>query len=119
MADHTRWRDLQRLADYACRRFRLKKVSIKPITHPKARHMGLCGADGVIELRVHRLGRPNKPLKWRTLVRTLAHELAHLVDREWADNPVPCHSVRHSFAVTFILAFWKQHHASSALLPSA
>lgn len=83
MANLTAWRDLHRAARQAQRRFNLPAFTLEPLTDSRARLYGDCRhADNRIRLRVHRLGNPSRPLSRRTLVDTLAHELAHLVHED-------------------------------------
>lgn len=92
------WREVAVLARRAQKRFGLRTYTIGPETHPRARRYGACSEAGAITLRVHVLGRPSRPLKRSTILRTLAHELAHL--REWD------HGRAHRALTQEILVFW-------------
>jgi len=119
VTDLTYWRDLQRLADFAARRFKLGKVVVRPITDPRTQFMGICGPDGVIELRVHQLHHPNRPLKWSTLVHYLCHELAHLYKRRPGRRTglVLNHGPHHAKTMLEIKQFWSTHRAAKTLAP--
>lgn len=82
MASIVLWPDLERLAHQARRRFGLRPCVIRPISNPRDQRHGYCQLDDdppTLWIRVHQLGRPGKPLARRTILDTLAHELAHLV----------------------------------------
>ena len=67
------------------RRFRLKYIDITT-EHPLVRaRYGSCDEDKVIRIRLHNL-RDGKFLKYRNLVHTLCHELAHLKHMDHGKN---------------------------------
>jgi predicted metal-dependent hydrolase len=75
------WAELHTLSQRIRRRFDLPPFILEPVTHPAARRYGDCEVEGphpyVVRLRVHQLdGR--RPLSRKTILGTLAHELAHL-----------------------------------------
>lgn len=78
----TVWRDLHALALLAQRRFRLRRFRLEPMPlNAGVTHLADCELEGrvrMIRLRVHRWGRPSATLAHSTLLRLLAHELAHL-----------------------------------------
>ncbi len=117
MVDLTYWRDLQKLAEYACTRFGVGRLELLPTTNPRTRCMGSFDDKGVIELRVHRQYHTNTPLKWRTLVDTLAHELAHAVLCRQGVKSWHHHRRRHRETKRAILEFWMRHDAASSLAP--
>lgn len=81
MASVILWPDLERLAERARRRFGLRPCLIRPITNPRDQRHGYCDLNSdppVLWIRVHQLGKPHRPLARRTILDTLAHELAHL-----------------------------------------
>jgi hypothetical protein len=81
MASILLWPELHRIALRVQRAFGLPAFLLEPITHPVARFYGDCDVSGKpphrIRLRVHQLNT-KKPLARRTILGTLAHELAHL-----------------------------------------
>jgi len=101
------WRDVQHLTDLAITHFRLKsrfralraETSIKPRGAPRD-DCGGCYTDGIIEIRIHRSGRPNKPLSAGFIHRTLAHELAHL--KYWR------HGRKHLDLARRIKEYWRE-----------
>lgn len=97
----TVWPELQRLADAACDHFKLHMARLKPMTDLRLRCYGDCDinvASPTIRLRVHRLGRPNRPLARQTIIDTLAHELAHLKHG---------HGAQHRALRRAILDYWR------------
>lgn len=108
MADLTRWRDLLVLAKLAERHFGLRFRGLEPMTHPRARMYGDCDHRGAIRLRVHHLHSTGRPLAWSTILRTLAHELAHTHPEGWE------HGTRHRELERAILAFWRERSRHAA-----
>lgn len=90
------WKDVHEIADKVCTHFQLSYGKILPVTKKLARYYGYtycCGKckgaeescqEKILEIRIHRLNS-KKPLAASTIIRTLAHELAHL--REWKHGP--------------------------------
>lgn len=76
----TLWADVVRLSRAAARRFRLRLTRVEAYgPHRQRRLDGRCWQrKGIIQLRVHRVGRVNSALSRGTIMATLAHELAHL-----------------------------------------
>jgi hypothetical protein len=96
------WRDIYRIADEVCSYFGLSYGKILPGPKGKgAWSYGECWPcdkcinaqhitdencnEKIIYLRLHQINRPRIPLASKTILRTLAHELAHL--REWKHGP--------------------------------
>jgi hypothetical protein len=95
------WRDLFQIADKVCAQFNFTYGKIVPETRKLARCYGETRAcnkcrkanhinelncrEKVLYIRIHCLHKPNKSLAPSTILRTLAHELAHL--REWYHGP--------------------------------
>ena len=91
------WKDVYELASLVCNNFGLRYGRILPEIRKQAKHYGECRpcnkcqkAEHIDErncsekdlyIRIHQLNKPRKPLAVSTILRTLAHELAHL--REW------------------------------------
>ena len=91
------WKDVHEIADKICAYFGLSYSKIMPETKKLAKYYGVCWpckkcidaehiderncSEKIIYIRLHILNKPNRPLARRTILRTLAHELAHL--REW------------------------------------
>mgnify|MGYP005852299179 CR=1 FL=1 len=91
------WKDIHQIAEAVCKRFDLTYSKIVPEINMRAKHYGQCRPckkccdsefinevnckEKVIYLRLHQLNDARKPLSTRTILHTLAHELAHL--REW------------------------------------
>jgi hypothetical protein len=81
MAPITLWNDLERYTQQITRRLHLPPAHLAPLLHPRARMFGDCEIEPPdprrIRLRITQLdGR--RPLSRRTILGTLAHELAHL-----------------------------------------
>lgn len=106
----TRWRDLQVLADIACRDYELRPRRIEPMTDQRCKSFGHCDANGVIKIRVHVFGKPHRPLKWATIVDTLAHELAHTDETGWR------HGEEHRELSEVIMDCWKKDKRAKKLL---
>ena len=95
------WKELDELAHKAATKFGIRKTfELRPVTHPRARHFGQCSRNGVIWLRVHRLGNPKRSLARSTILHTLAHELAHMV--KWV------HGTKHKELTREILDYLKE-----------
>jgi len=91
------WKDIHEIADAVCANFGLTYGRILPERNVRAKHYGECYPcdkccnsayineincrEKILSLRIHQLNRPKLPLATSTILRTLAHELAHL--REW------------------------------------
>ena len=101
MASILLWRDIYQIADKVALEFNLPYGTIVPETRKKAWWFGeafsceKCRRKGIeyeasckskiIYIRTHCLNKPHKPLSPSTILRTLAHELAHI--REWTHGP--------------------------------
>lgn len=88
------WREVHEISDAVCRQFGWSYGKIVPITMPRARYYGECEPcdkcynaehidvancnEKILYIRVHQLSNPRKALAASTIIRTLAHELAHL-----------------------------------------
>lgn len=93
------WRSLFEIADKVCRKYGLKYGKIEPETRKLSHMYGECipcdrccntehvnrgnCSHKIIKIRIHQLHRRNKPLHLRTIMDTLAHELAHLSPDTW------------------------------------
>ena len=91
------WKDLFDLATKVCKHFGLSYGSIVPETRKQVRFYGECQpcnrcqnaggiderncSEKILHIRIHQLNNPTKALAPSTILRTLAHELAHL--RHW------------------------------------
>lgn len=91
------WKDLHEIANKVCKYYGLSYSKIIPETRKLAKHYGECRAcdkcinaehinngncnEKTLFIRVHQLNKVRIPLATSTILRTLAHELAHL--REW------------------------------------
>lgn len=91
------WKDIHEIADKVCKYYGLRYSKILPETRKLAKHYGECRAcdkcvkaehienkncnEKVLFIRIHQLNKTRRPLATSTILRTLAHELAHL--REW------------------------------------
>ena len=91
------WRDIYEIADKVCLQFGLRYGKILPETRKRARCYGEAAPcdkcynnpniderncnEKILRIRLHHLNKNNKPLACSTIIKTLAHELAHL--REW------------------------------------
>lgn len=94
------WKDIHDISDKVCIHFGMRYGKIVPETRKRARHYGETAPcdkchnnpnvderncnEKILSIRVHVLNK-NKPLGNSTILRTLAHELAHL--REWYHTP--------------------------------
>jgi hypothetical protein len=95
------------MARAACRHFGLSFDKIVPATHHRYTNKASCEVcercdpkvdDGtvtpenctkkVITIRVHQRHHPTQPLRPKTIVGSLAHELAHLRPDAWKHGPV-------------------------------
>lgn len=95
------WKEIHEIADAVCKHFGLTYGKILPERNMRAQHYGECRPcnkccnashineincrEKVLSIRIHQLNRPKVPLATRTILHTLAHELAHL--REWNHGP--------------------------------
>lgn len=93
------WKEVCEIAEKVATHFSCKYSAILPETRKRARHFGECApcercADSlaiseancsqkVIRIRVHQVNNPKRPLSSRTILRTLAHELAHCRSDGW------------------------------------
>lgn len=91
------WKDIHEVSQIVSKYYGLSYSKIVPETRKLAKHYGECRPcekcinaghideincnDKILSIRVHQLNKPSKPLATSTILRTLAHELAHL--REW------------------------------------
>jgi hypothetical protein len=91
------WKNIHEIADKISKYYGLRYGKILPETRKQAQHYGECTpcdkchraehiderncSDKILYIRVHQLNRPGVPLATSTILRTLAHELAHL--RHW------------------------------------
>lgn len=91
------WKDMHIVADKVCVEFGLSYGKILPETKKLAKYYGACWPckkcidanhidskncnEKIIYLRLHQLNKPKVALARKTILQTLAHELAHL--REW------------------------------------
>ncbi len=95
------WKEIHEIADKVCKHFGFSYGKIVPETRKLTKHYGECRAcpacqnadhiedahckDKILYIRVHQLNNPKRPLATRTILHTLAHELAHL--RVWYHGP--------------------------------
>jgi predicted metal-dependent hydrolase len=82
------WKEVHEVADKVSKHFGLKYNTIVPETRKLARCYGECRSTpkGMnIFVRVHQLKNPRRPLAASTILRTLAHEMAHL--KHWGHGP--------------------------------
>lgn len=91
------WRDIYDISQKVAKYYGLSYSKILPETRKLAKHYGECTAcdkcvraehidelncsDKILFIRVHQLNKPKVALATSTILRTLAHELAHL--RYW------------------------------------
>ena len=91
------WKDIHEIAQRVAKYYGLRYGKIVPETRRQAKHYGECRpcdkcsnaehineincSEKILYIRVHQLNKPRVPLATSTILRTLAHELAHL--REW------------------------------------
>jgi hypothetical protein len=91
------WKNMHEISDKVCAYFGMSYGGIAPETKKLARHFGACWpcdkcikaehiteencSEKIIYIRLHQLNKSQVPLSCKTILRTLAHELAHL--REW------------------------------------
>lgn len=95
------WKEIYEITEKVCKHYNMKFGSIAPETRMLTRCYGetfpcdKCAnnpniksskcKEKILTIRVHQLKNKNKPLANSTIIRTLAHELAHL--REWKHGP--------------------------------
>ncbi len=95
------WKDMHEIADKVCVHFGMSYGKIMPETKKLAQYYGVCWpckkcidakhidekncSEKILYLRLHQLNKPRIPLASKTILQTLAHELAHL--REWVHGP--------------------------------
>lgn len=95
------WKNVVEISDKVCKKYNLRYGKIVPETRKRARSYGECNAcnkclnnpavdqkncnEKTLYIRIHQLKNPNKPLSSSTILRTLAHELAHL--KVWNHGP--------------------------------
>ena len=93
------WRDIFEISRKVCRKFGLHYGKIEPETRKLSHMYGECQPcdrcaytphitdanckHKIILIRIHQLHRPRRPLATRTIIDTLAHELAHLHPDCW------------------------------------
>jgi len=91
------WKDMHEVADKVSAHFGLTYGKIMPETKKLAKYYGACWpckkcidaqhideincSEKIIYIRIHVLNKPTKSLARKTILQTLAHELAHL--QEW------------------------------------
>jgi hypothetical protein len=91
------WKDIHEVSHKIAKYYGLTYSKIIPETRKLAKHYGECRpcdkcinaghiderncSDKILAIRVHQLNKPKVALATSTILRTLAHELAHL--REW------------------------------------
>lgn len=91
------WKDMHEMADKVCAHFGLTYSKIVPSTKKLAKYYGACWpckkcidaehinaancSEKIIYIRLHQLNKPRVALARKTILYTLAHELAHL--GEW------------------------------------
>jgi len=109
------WREIVRITDAVCRRYNLTYGDIVPETDLRVRYYGEARAcdicikncrpercrEKTITIRIHQYKKPHIPLSNTTIIRTLAHELAHLDPRCWH------HSKEHKQLTDEIIKFIK------------
>lgn len=109
------WREIFEIAEKVCKHYGLKFGKIEPETRKLAKMYGETApcdrcfqnkhinhgncSEKIIHIRIHQLQRPNRPLALRTIMDTLAHELAHLNPDTWE------HGKAHKKFTKEILAF--------------
>jgi len=88
------WKEIHEIADKVCKHFGLSYGKILPETRSRVRYYGECSPcqkcintehideincnEKILYLRVHQLNNPRRALAAKTILHTLAHELAHL-----------------------------------------
>ena len=88
------WKTVIEIADKVCKKYGLSYGKLLPETRKAVRFYGECRScdrccnspvidakncsDKILSIRIHQLKNPNKALATVTILRTLAHELAHL-----------------------------------------
>jgi hypothetical protein len=97
------WRNVHDIAEKVCRQFGLRYGKIEPETNLRVHkygealpcdrcHTNSTNGNGIalrnchekiIKIRIHQIYRPNRALSLRTIIDTLAHELAHLRSDCW------------------------------------
>jgi hypothetical protein len=110
------WKDIHEVSQKVAKYYGLTYSKIVPETRPRAKHYGECRPcdkccnaghinevncrDKILSIRVHQLNKPTRPLATSTILRTLAHELAHL--RQWG------HGKAHRAFEDEIVAYMKE-----------
>ncbi len=95
------WKDMYEIADKVCLQFGMTYGGIMPERKKLARYFGACWPckkcidaehidekncnEKILYIRLHQLDAPRRSLANKTILRTLAHELAHL--KEWDHGP--------------------------------
>lgn len=95
------WKDIHEIAQKVCKHYNLSYGRILPETRKQARHYGECRPcdkcynashidernckEKLLYIRIHHLNKPRRALANSTILRTLAHELAHL--KHWNHGP--------------------------------
>lgn len=88
------WKYVHEISDKVCKHFNLSYGKILPETRKRARHFGECRPcarcynndtvdeencnEKILYIRINQLNKTQRPLATSTILRTLAHELAHL-----------------------------------------
>lgn len=91
------WKDMHEVTDKVCSHFGLTYGKLLPQTDQRAQYYGICWPckkcidaehidakncnEKIIYIRIHQLNKPRVALARKTILRTLAHEIAHL--GEW------------------------------------
>ena len=91
------WKDIHEISQKVCKHYGLSYGRIVPETRKQTKHYGECRPcdkctnaehidevncnEKILYIRIHQLNRPRVALATSTILRTLAHELAHL--QEW------------------------------------
>ena len=110
------WKDIHEVSQKVAKHYGLSYSKIIPETRKLARHYGECQpcdtcwktehiderncSDKILAIRVHQLNKPRVALATSTILRTLAHEMAHL--REWD------HGKAHKVFEDEIVAYMKE-----------
>ncbi len=91
------WKDIHEIAQKVCKHYGFTYGQIVPETRKQTKHYGECRPcdkcmnashidevncnEKILYIRIHQLNKPRVALATSTILRTLAHELAHL--QEW------------------------------------